>query len=251
MIEEEVSDDEIEEFMPKEIKQYGDKISLMFPDISIEDKQARIQEHLTSIYDSIPSIIRQQKLNDYMDRFIKTLISMNFKIGSTYAVSTDGVGEAITRAAQTNKMYFEYGQPAYIVLNRKDYTQQNIPNLVETISKFDNEVETTSIEEEESATDIKELIDSGRDAANEVAKTQDEFSDDIANMLKERLIDEAVELDDRDNTKNTVSEKQTNSDNENSESLEDLISSRQLDESVLLDESQFDDEAYNHCTKND
>ena len=250
-IEEEVHEDEIEDFMTNEVKQYGDKISLMFPNISAEDKQERIQEHLTSIYDSIPSIIRQQKLNDYMDRFIKTLISMNFKIGSTYAVSTEGVGEAITRAAQTNKMYFEYGQPAYIVLNKKDYTQQNMPNLVEKISKFDYEIENTSIEEEESTTDIKELIDSGRDAADEVAKTQDEVSDDIANILKDRLIDDAVELDDHDNTKNIASEKQTSSDNENSESLEDLISSRQLDESVSLDESQFDDEAYNHCTKND
>lgn len=132
----------------------------------------------------VQKIAKQQKLNKFADLLIKHLLTNNYKIGCVYTTSTTEGGEAIVRAAQANKDDIFYSYPAYIYMDKKSYTKDNIDNIAEQISKFD---ETDNVEEyvnKESLNDAKSSVEAIQLADDILSKQNEQKIESVTKELE-------------------------------------------------------------------
>ena len=211
---------------------------------------------------TIQNIVKQQKLNKFADLLIKHLLTNNYKIGCVYTTSTTEGGEAIVRAAQLNKDDIFYSYPAYIYMDKKSYTKDNINNIAEQISKFD---ETDNVDEyvnEEQLDDIKSGVEAIQLASDMIEKQDEQEVKSVSKELESvdgllsglQREDETSStnafddyIDDLTDSSLEFTEQTPNNDkSNNSGDINGLLSGLQV-EGESFDDSQFDEDSMNNC----
>lgn len=212
----------------------------------------------------VQKIAKQQKLNKFADLLIKHLLTNNYKIGCVYTTSTTEGGEAIVRAAQLNKDDIFYSYPAYIYMDKKSYTKDNIDNIAEQISKFD---ETDNVEEyvnKESLNDAKSSVEAIQLADDILSKQNEQKIESVTKQLESvdgllsglqredesSLTDSVVEDFNDSNLKSTEqipnNIESNNSKSNNTGDINGLLNGLQV-EGESFDDSQFDEDSMNSC----
>lgn len=170
-----ITDNDRSEYISNQLSYMADRYKLEYPDATVDNINEVQQQFLTDIQSKVDDGIKQLKNNQFVDRIIKDLLVRGYSISSIYSDSFDGIGEAAVRSVQLNQEDFTTAQPAYIIYDRNKYTQDNISNISESISKFDGEDFLTSEQDDNLLTQLKDLND-GKDKA---------IDDDRKNMIKD------------------------------------------------------------------
>ena len=234
-----ITDNDRSEYISNQLSYMADRYKLEYPDATVDDIDEVQQQFLTDIQSKVDGSIKQLKNNQFIDRIIKDLLVRGYSISSIYSDSFDDIGEAAVRSAQLNQEDFTTAQPAYVIYDRNKYTQDNISNISESISKFDDEDFLTSEQDDDLLTELKDLND-GKDKAIE---------DDRKNMIKDQndvsdILGGLKQID--DNSSIDLTDDFNHYDNNN---IDDMLGGLKQIESDLIqhDDSKFDEDAMNNC----
>ena len=110
--------------------------------------------------EEIKSLLSQARINDSVRTVLNTVLSI-IPVRAIYSTGETGVAEAATKYAQQYSTEFEGGQPAYVVLNKKDVNKQGKNKLIEFVNKFNiaDDLYTISNEEYENLKTIQDIIE--------------------------------------------------------------------------------------------
>ena len=234
-----ITDNDRSEYISNQLSYMVDRYKLEYPDATVDDINEAQQQFLADIQSKVDDSIKQLKNNQFVDRIIKDLLVRGYSISSIYSDSFDGIGEASVRSAQLNQEDFTTAQPAYIIYDRNKYTQDNISNISESISKFDNEDFLTSEQDNDLLTELKDLND-GKDKAIE---------DNRKNMIKDEndisdILGGLKQID--DNSSIGLTDDFNHDDNNNIDDM--LVGLKQIEGDIIQhDDSKFDEDAMNNC----
>lgn len=234
-----ITDEDRSEYINNQLSYMVDRYKLEYPDATVDDINEVQQQFLADIQSKVDDSIKQLKNNQFVDRIIKDLLVRGYSISSIYTDNFDGIAEAAVRSAQLNQEDFTTAQPAYIIYDRNKYTQDNISNISESISKFDGEDFLTSEQDDNLLTELKDVND-GKDKA---------IDDNRKNMIKDEndisdILGGLKQID--DNSSIGLTDDFNHDDNNN---IDDMLGGlKQIEGDIIQhDDSKFEKDAMDNC----
>ena len=201
------TEEEIEQYVYKQVQLYENRLLSDDNNISREQINELTMQFREQLLESADAKVTQIKINDFVNSIVSQILDDNYKIDCIYSLDTNNVGEAAVRSAQLNQDYFDFGQPAYVVLDRNQLKQDNIEYLDSEISKFDSDDTQFSEQENQSSEQIENIVNAGVNQSNTSSEKIDELQsllsvmevqDDSMNILGDSSEDITIEESDTD-----------------------------------------------------
>lgn len=156
-----IADTAVNNYINNLVNQYKQSLLEEDPNINTELMNKRINSYKEGLNkEEIKSLLSQARINDSVRTVLDTVLSI-IPVRAIYSTGETGVAEAATKYAQQYSTEFEGGQPAYVVLNKKDVNKQGKNKLIEFVNKFNitDDLYTISNEEYENLKTIQDIVE--------------------------------------------------------------------------------------------
>ena len=156
-----IADTAVNNYINNLVNQYKQSLLEEDPNINTELMNKRINSYKEGLNkEEIKSLLSQARINDSVRTVLNTVLSI-IPVRAIYSTGETGVAEAATKYAQQYSTEFEGGQPAYVVLNKKDVNKQGKNKLIEFVNKFNitDDLYTISNEEYENLKTIQDIVE--------------------------------------------------------------------------------------------
>lgn len=156
-----IADTAVNNYINNLVNQYKQSLLEEDPNINTELMNKRIDSYKEGLNkEEIKSLLSQARINDSVRTVLDTVLSI-IPVQAIYSTGEIGVAEAATKYAQQYSTEFEGGQPAYVVLNKKDVNKQGKNKLIEFVNKFNitDDLYTISNEEYENLKTMQDIIE--------------------------------------------------------------------------------------------
>lgn len=156
-----IADTAVNNYINNLVNQYKQSLLEEDPNINTELMQQRINSYKNGLdKEEIKTLLSQARINNSVQTILDTISSI-VQIRAIYSTGESGVAEAAIKYAQQHSTEFEGGQPAYVVLNKKDINKQGKNKLIEFVNKFNitDDLYTISNEEYENLKTMQDVIE--------------------------------------------------------------------------------------------
>ena len=156
-----IADTAVNNYINNLVDQYKQALLEEDPNINTELMQQRINSYKNGLDKAeIKTLLSQARINNSVQTILDTISSV-VPIRAIYSTGESGVAEAAIKYAQQHSTEFEGGQPAYVVLNKKDINKQGKNKLIEFVNKFNitDDLYTISNEEYENLKTMQDVIE--------------------------------------------------------------------------------------------
>lgn len=156
-----IADTAVNNYINNLVNQYKQSLLEEDPNINTELMQKRINSYKNGLdKEEIKTLLSQARINNSVQTILDTISSI-IPIRAIYSTGESGVAEAAIKYAQQHSTEFEGGQPAYVVLNKKDINKQGKNKLIEFVNKFNitDDLYTISNEEYENLKTMQDIIE--------------------------------------------------------------------------------------------
>lgn len=156
-----IADTAVNNYINNLVDQYKQALLEEDPNINTELMQQRINSYKNGLdKEEIKTLLSQARINNSVQTILDTISSV-VPIRAIYSTGESGVAEAAIKYAQQHSTEFEGGQPAYVVLNKKDINKQGKNKLIEFVNKFNitDDLYTISNEEYENLKTMQDVIE--------------------------------------------------------------------------------------------
>lgn len=156
-----IADAAVNNYINNLVNQYKQSLLEEDPNINTELMNKRINSYKEGLNkEEIKSLLSQARINDSVRTVLNTILNI-IPVRAIYSTGETGVAEAAVKYAQQYSTEFEGGQPAYVVLNKKDVNKQGKNKLIEFVNKFNitDDLYTISNEEYENLKTIQDIIE--------------------------------------------------------------------------------------------
>ena len=156
-----IADTAVNNYINNLVDQYKQSLLEEDPNINTELMQQRINSYKNGLdKEEIKTLLSQARINNSVQTILDTISSV-VPIRAIYSTGESGVAEAAIKYAQQHSTEFEGGQPAYVVLNKKDINKQGKNKLIEFVNKFNitDDLYTISNEEYENLKTMQDVIE--------------------------------------------------------------------------------------------
>ena len=163
-----IADTAVNNYINNLVNQYKQSLLEEDPNINTELMNKRINSYKEGLNkEEIKSLLSQARINDSVRTVLDTVLSI-IPVRAIYSTGETGVAEAATKYAQQYSTEFEGGQPAYVVLNKKDVNKQGKNKLIEFVNKFNitDNLYTISNEEYENLKTMQDIIETTENELN-------------------------------------------------------------------------------------
>lgn len=163
-----IADTAVNNYINNLVNQYKQSLLEEDPNINTELMNKRINSYKEGLNkEEIKSLLSQARINDSVRTVLDTVLSI-IPVRAIYSTGEIGVAEAATKYAQQYSTEFEGGQPAYVVLNKKDVNKQGKNKLIEFVNKFNitDNLYTISNEEYENLKTMQDIIETTENELN-------------------------------------------------------------------------------------
>lgn len=163
-----IADTAVNNYINNLVNQYKQSLLEEDPNINTELMNKRINSYKEGLNkEEIKSLLSQARINDSVRTVLDTVLSI-IPVRAIYSTGEIGVAEAATKYAQQYSTEFEGGQPAYVVLNKKDVNKQGKNKLIEFVNKFNitGNLYTISNEEYENLKTMQDIIETTENELN-------------------------------------------------------------------------------------
>ena len=144
-----IADTAVNNYINNLVNQYKQSLLEEDPNINTELMQQRINSYKNGLdKEEIKTLLSQARINNSVQTILDTISSI-IPIRAIYSTGESGVAEAAIKYAQQHSTEFEGGQPAYVVLNKKDINKQGKNKLIEFVNKFNITDDLYTISNEE------------------------------------------------------------------------------------------------------
>ena len=166
------------------------------PNINTELMQQQIDDYKNGLNkEEIKTLLSQARINNSVQTVLDT-VSGIIPIRAIYSTGESGVAEAATKYAQQHSTEFEGGQPAYVILNKKDVNKQGKNKLIEFVNKFNitDDLYTLSNKEYENLKTIQDVIETTEKELNSDITQQQAIQEET----RKKIDTPAIQQDDLD-----------------------------------------------------
>lgn len=156
-----IADTAVNNYINNLVNQYKQSLLEEDPNINTELMNKRINSYKEGLNkEEIKSLLSQARINDSVRTVLDTILNI-IPVRAIYSTGETGVAEAAVKYAQQYSTEFEGGQPAYVVLNKKDVNKQGKNKLIEFVNKFNitDDLYTISNEEYENLKTMQDIIE--------------------------------------------------------------------------------------------
>lgn len=156
-----IADTAVDNYINNLVNQYKQSLLEEDPNINTELMNKRINSYKEGLNkEEIKSLLSQARINDSVRTVLDTVLSI-IPVRAIYSTGEIGIAEAAVKYAQQYSTEFEGGQPAYVVLNKKDVNKQGKNKLIEFVNKFNitDDLYTISNEEYENLKTMQDIIE--------------------------------------------------------------------------------------------
>lgn len=174
-----ITDSAVNNYIKILVDKYKQALLEEDPNINTESMQKRIDSYRNGLNkEEIKTLLSQARINNSVQTVLDTVLSI-VPVRAIYSTGKAGVAEAAIKYAQQHSTEFisshyitdkdgkstyvanASGQPAYVILNKKDVSEQGKNKLIEFVNKFNitDDLYTLSNEEYENLKTIQDVIE--------------------------------------------------------------------------------------------
>ena len=202
-----IADTAVNNYINNLVNQYKQSLLEEDPNINTELMNKRINSYKEELNkEEIKSLLSQARINDSVRTVLDTVLSI-IPVRAIYSTGEIGVAEAATKYAQQYSTEFEGGQPAYVVLNKKDVNKQGKNKLIEFVNKFNitDDLYTISNEEYENLKTMQDIIETTEKELNSDIEQQQIIQEETQKKIDTSVIQQDDSATSDEATQNVTS----------------------------------------------